>query len=356
MAIGHITDLHVTDVESPARFEFVNSEWEDARFRELLTMQRPQEALNVHAIDAMVRTMNAIEASPLTGSPIALVAMTGDSIDNTQRNELDNFLALFDGGTVQPDSGAPGYEGVQAAGWPGEICWKPDGPAGGDVFQRDLGFPRVPGLLERAMQPLAVTGLTRRWLGCYGNHEEVCQGVGVVTPGLARAMASPRKPVALPDGLDRETALETFVKRPEFFMTGPFVEVTPDAARRPITRMEFVEALSNSGRHGFTDRNRSEGTAYYVHDTRSVRFITLDTVCAAGGADGDGPAAAVQVPAEHANHVAATDVVVGGRARIVADLGSCGSHTQGRKEHYAKSSTRSLLLLARCVLLLRIDH
>jgi metallophosphoesterase (TIGR03767 family) len=286
MAVAHITDLHVTDVQSPARFEFVNIEWEDARFRELLTMQRPQEALNVHAIHAMVQTLNAIEAGPLTGSPIALVAMTGDSIDNTQRNELDNFLALFDGGTVRPDSGAPGYEGVQAAGWPGDICWKPDGPSDGDVFQRDLGFPRVPGLLERAMQPLEATGMKRRWLGCYGNHEEVCQGVGVVTPGLARAMAGSLKPVALPDGLDRETALETFVKRPEYFMTGPSLEVTPDASRRPITRLEFVEAHHKSGRHGFTDKNRGDGTAFYVHDTRSVRFITLDTVCAAGGADG----------------------------------------------------------------------
>jgi len=286
MAIAHITDLHVTDVQSPARFEFVNSEWEDARFRELLTMQRPHEALNVHAIDAMVQTLNSIEASPLSGSPIALVAMTGDSIDNTQRNELDNFLALFDGGTVRPDSGAPGYEGVQAAGWPGDICWKPDGQDNWDVFQRDLGFPRAPGLLGRAMQPLEATGLKRRWLGCYGNHEEVCQGVGVVTPGLARAMAGSRKPIGLPDGLDRETALETFVKRPEYFMTGSFLEVTPDASRRPITRMEFVEALHQSGRHGFTDKNRSGGTAYYVHDTRSVRFVTLDTVCGAGGADG----------------------------------------------------------------------
>jgi metallophosphoesterase (TIGR03767 family) len=286
MAIAHITDLHVTDVQSPARFEFVNSEWEDARFRELLTMQRPQEALNVHAIDAMVRTLNAIEAGPLTGGLITLVAMTGDSIDNTQRNELDNFLALFDGGTVQPNSGGPGYEGVQAAGWPGEICWKPDGPDDGDIFRRDLGFPQVPGLLERAIQPLETPGLKRRWLGCYGNHEEVCQGVGVVNPGLARGMAGSHKPIALPAGLDRETALETFVMRPEYFMTGAFLEVTPDSSRRPISRLEFVDAHHESGRHGFTDKNRGEGTTYYVHDTRFVRFITLDTVCSAGGADG----------------------------------------------------------------------
>ncbi|MHB8589157.1 MAG: TIGR03767 family metallophosphoesterase [Candidatus Dormibacteraceae bacterium] len=285
-AIAHITDLHVTDVQSPARFEFVNREWEDPRFRELLTMQRPQEALNVHAIDAMVRALNAIESGPVTGGAIALMAMTGDSIDNTQRNELDNFLALFDGRPVQPDSGAPGYEGVQSAGWPDDFCWKPDGPGDGDIFRRDLGYPAAPGLLEHAIQPFKATGLRRHWLGCYGNHEEVCQGVGVVTPGLARAMAGSRKPIALPPGVDRETALETFVKRPEFFMTGAFRDVTPDPARRPITRMEFVAAHHESGPHGFTDQNRSDGTAYYVHDTRAVRFITLDTVCAAGGADG----------------------------------------------------------------------
>ena len=285
-AIAHITDLHVTDSQSPARFEFVNRQWEDPRFRELLTMQRPQETLNAHAIAAMVRTLNAIETAPVTGRRIDLVAMTGDSIDNTQRNELDNFLALFNGGTVHPDSGAPGYEGVQAADWPDVNCWKPDGPSESNVFSRDLGFPLVPGLLERAVESFEATGLLLPWLGCYGNHEEVSQGVGVVTPALAKAMSGSRKPIGLPPGLDLDRAVETFVEQPEFFMTGAYLEVSPDPARRPISRSEFVEAHHKSGRHGFTDQNRSAGTAYYVYDTRAVRFITLDTVCAAGGADG----------------------------------------------------------------------
>jgi metallophosphoesterase (TIGR03767 family) len=285
-AIAHITDLHVTDTQSPARFEFVNREWDDPRFRELLTMQRPHEALNVHAIEAMVRTLNAIETAPVTGRRIELVAMTGDSIDNTQRNELDNFLALFNGGTVQPDSGAPGYEGVQAGDWPDENCWKPDGPSESNVFGRDLGFPQVLGLLERAVESFEATGLRLPWLGCYGNHEEVCQGVGIVTPALAKAMSGSRKPIGLPPVLDLDKAVETFVEQPEVFTTGAYLEVSPDPARRPISRSEFVEAHYKSGRHGFTDQNRSAGTAYYVYDTRAVRFITLDTVCAAGGADG----------------------------------------------------------------------
>src|SRR6266851_1799763 len=143
----HLTDTHVTDAQSPARFEFVNVMAGDKRYRELLTMQRPQEMLNIHAIAAMVRTINSLEAGPLTGAAPQLVAMTGDAIDNTQHNEMANFLALLDGGTVRPDSGAPGYEGVQLAGWPGSLFWKPDGPEDGDDFQRGLGFPRHPRLL-----------------------------------------------------------------------------------------------------------------------------------------------------------------------------------------------------------------
>lgn len=282
----HITDLHVTDTESPARFEFVNREWEDSRFRELLTMQRPQETLNPRAIAAMVRAVNELDGGPLTGEAVGLVALTGDAIDNTQRNELDAFLALMNGGIVRPGSGAPDYEGVQRSSWPGEIYWKPDGAPRPDVFTAELGFPTIPGLLELAMDPFESSGLRVPWLACYGNHEQVCQGVGRVTPALARAMTASRKPIALPDGLDRDRVLELFVDSPELFTRGAAVEVTPDAARRPISRPEFAAVLHESGGHGITPRNRDEGTAYYVHDTDSVRYITLDTVCDAGGADG----------------------------------------------------------------------
>jgi metallophosphoesterase (TIGR03767 family) len=284
--IVHITDLHVTDAQSPARFEFVNRYWQDPRFRELLTMQRPQETLNAHAIAAMVRAINDVVGGALTGLSPQFVAMTGDSIDNTQRNELTNFLALFDGGNVRPDSGAPGYDGVQRADWPGEIYWKPDGAPDADIFQSALGFPHQPGLLEDAGEPFESAGLRLPWLGCYGNHEEVCQGVGLVTPALAEAMTGSRKPVGPPPGLDPDRAVEAFTDRPEEFMAGEAIEVPVDPERRPISRSEFIDAHVRSGAHGFNAHNRDSGLAYYVHDAGAVRFITLDTVCDAGGADG----------------------------------------------------------------------
>ena len=291
VCVAHITDLHVTDVQSPARFEYVNKAYEDPRFRELLPMQRAQEALNMHVIDAMIRTINEISGAPLSGRPLDLVATTGDDVDNAQSNELAGAMTLLAGGVVEPNSGGPDYEGVQAPDWPDNFFWKPDGAAQGeDFYTAALGHPPVPGLLERALEPFKAAGIALPWLGCHGNHEEVCQGVGIVTPALAAAMVSTRKPLGPPDGIELDTAVETFVARPELFMAGPFVDVTADQGRHPFDLQDFVDAhLRCEGLprgHGFTEQNLEDGTGYYVHDTHAVRFITLDTACPAGGAEG----------------------------------------------------------------------
>ena len=199
-------------------------------------MHRPQEMLNTHAVAAVVRAINNLDG-------VDLVAVTGDLIDNAQRNELTNALAVLDGGTVRPDSGSPGYDGVPLPGWP-------------------------EGLIDKAVEPFTSPGLRAPWLRCWGNHEQLCQGVGIVTPELARAMTGPRKPVELPADLDRDRALETFIHHPEFFMTGPSREVAADPERRPISRRDFM------------------GASFYVHDSGRVRFIVLDTACDAGGAGG----------------------------------------------------------------------
>jgi len=62
------------------------------------------------------------------------------------------------------------------------------------------------------------------------------------------------------------------------------------SAGRPFDLREFVDShLRSETRphgHGFTALNVEDGIAYYVHDTQAVRFITLDTACPAGGAEG----------------------------------------------------------------------
>jgi metallophosphoesterase (TIGR03767 family) len=291
LCLIHVTDLQLADVQSPTRFEFLNRYFADPRYAGLVPVQRPQEALTPHAVDATLRTVNALRG-PATGMAPALAVTTGDAIDNAQWNEVQAFLALFDGGRVTPDSGGPRYAGVQALDWPDDIFWKPDGdgPDGPDFFRRELGFPHHPGLLDAALREFTAGGLDMPWLSCFGNHEALNQGVGTQTPKLAAALTGGRKPTALPGGFDADQALELFTVRPEAFMAGPSRPVPADPGRRPVTRSEFVGAHFRAGArplgHGFTQENLRNGTAYYVHDTPAARFIALDTNCLAGGADG----------------------------------------------------------------------
>jgi metallophosphoesterase (TIGR03767 family) len=71
----------------------------------------------------------------------------------------------------------------------------------------------------------------------------------------------------------------------------PARPVTPDPARRIVSRREYIEEHFNTTGtpvgHGFTSSNRADGTAYYVRDdVPGYRFISLDTVNPGGYADG----------------------------------------------------------------------
>jgi hypothetical protein len=75
LCLVHITDLQLADVQSPTRFEFLNARFADPRYAEIVPVQRPQEALTVHAVDATIRTLAVLlrrprpwPATPATGT------------------------------------------------------------------------------------------------------------------------------------------------------------------------------------------------------------------------------------------------------------------------------------------------
>lgn len=288
LCFAHLTDLQLADVQSPTRFEFFNREFADPRFAELIPVQRPQEALTAHAVDAMVRTVNGVRAGPAAGGPAELVVTTGDSVDNAQWNELRAVLDLFEGGMVRLDSGARGYEGVQSPSWPDDIFWRPDG--GADVFRTWFGFPEHPRLLDAAIAAFRAGGLDAPWLACHGNHEALVQGLGRITPEIADAVVGGVKPTRLRDDVSRDDALELFTAAVHVFLSGAPLPVSADPSRRALSRRSFVEAhFRDGGRphgHGFTESNRLRGTAHYVHDVGPVRFVALDTACPDGGSGG----------------------------------------------------------------------
>src|SRR6185503_17006378 len=90
----HVTDTHVVDTCSPARFPpgqvVTSSAW------------RPWEAYSTQIVDGIVRTVNRIHAS---GRDVDFLLHTGDGCDNAQSNELAWLLSLLDGRPVNPLSG-----------------------------------------------------------------------------------------------------------------------------------------------------------------------------------------------------------------------------------------------------------
>jgi len=280
--IGHLTDMQIADVQSPARFEFL----ERLRGRQGATSYvpacRPQEALVAHAVAAMVETINRLATSPETGATLGLCVSTGDSLDNAQLNELQWFLALLGGGTIVPNSGGPTYQGVQAEDWEPALYWRPD-PAP-DPFKERFGFPVHPGLLAEAGRAFRSPGLAMPWLSCFGNHDGLVLGTAVPTPSYEQVLLGARKPIDLPPGVDPLSRVDAFTGAPEQLLSGPARDVVPDPGRRSVGRRHFVEAHLQAGGnpsgHGFGRWNVESETAYGIYDLDGpvpVRVVLLDT-------------------------------------------------------------------------------
>ncbi len=88
------TDLHLTDTESPVRFEYL------ARY--LDSAHRPHETLTVRGASSLVERVNALPGGPVTGAPFSAVVATGDNTDNHELAELDWYLTVMSGGADHP--------------------------------------------------------------------------------------------------------------------------------------------------------------------------------------------------------------------------------------------------------------
>ncbi len=191
IAFAHITDMHVTDAQSPARAEYLSRlQYPTSRLVpifKLIEAYRPQEPFTTHVLEAMCRAINELPGGPATGLPLSFTISTGDAVEISQRNELGWYISLLDGGKkITPNSGDPQrWEGVGKKGASEKEYWHPDGTPAGyepDIALSRFGFPVVPGILEAALQPFTSTGLGLPWYATIGNHDKL---VGGFSPGTA---------------------------------------------------------------------------------------------------------------------------------------------------------------------------
>ncbi len=310
LAFAQLSDVHIVDAQSPLRTEYLDrfddaAEPGDPVSGLTSSAYRPQEMLSTQVADAMVRAINSVAASPVTGLPLSFAIQTGDNADNAQYNETRWNIDVLSGGKVlTPDSGSRNrWEGVadQDLLTYDRHYWHPDGAPllkSKDIPQSEWGFPTVPGLLDAARRPFTPVGLAMPWYTAFGNHDGGVQGnfpPGTLGAGMSAVATGSLKLISPPTGMSQADLLAALRTDPLGLLNSlsltPHVRVvTADPDRRILTRREVVEEhFHTTGApvgHGYTAENRAAGTAYYTFVKGEVQFIVLDTVNPNGYADG----------------------------------------------------------------------
>jgi 3',5'-cyclic AMP phosphodiesterase CpdA len=261
---AQLTDTHVRDEESPGRVPFL-----DRLGSPLDSTFRPHEAFSTQVLDAAVRALRRERPQA--------VMVTGDIVDSAQENELSQALAVLEGGVVEPDSGGPGYDGVQDGANPDPFYFRPDHDA-----------PRHPGALAAAQRRFRAGGLGVPWYPAVGNHDVLVQGDVPATEAIEAVTVGDRMvtgldPAFLPPTIDEEDAAEAvavLLRQGEAF--GRAEPVPPDPARRHLAPDELVARLSTAA--GVAPA--APGRLDYTFEVGEVRGIVLDTANRAGGSRG----------------------------------------------------------------------
>lgn len=298
--LGHLSDMHVIDAQSPGRIEPMivqdHSAWGSAF--------HPHDPLSLHVTSSTVQSFSALRYSPLTGAPMGAAIVTGDSADMHSHKELRWYIDMLDGVTVDPAVGiGRQFNGVQA--W-AEAVWayRPGNPAGGAFG--DYGFPKLPTLLDDSVaHPVESPGLPAPWYAVYGNHDTLLLGTFDLSSQLHALAIGGQKSwsldatastilggyAATTSALGRGTdAAGVALGRPGFHA------VPADPDRYLFAQAEFMaehfrtESAPGPVGHGFTKHNLETGQTWWKADlTPFVRAFGLDTCNQVAGPDGAVP-------------------------------------------------------------------
>ena len=257
--VVHVTDTHLIDEESPARFAgahvLTDSAW------------RPQEAYSTQLFDGILRTVNRIHAS---GREIDFLIHTGDACDNVQANELAWFVGALEGELIDPLTGPDDRPPAE----------RPEPALDPHASFQAHGLYRTGVHGDLASIP---------WYVLFGNHDVCAIGVFPISewPDGRRTAPLPltnRPGLVLPVRLDPlgSSAYGNVTPGdpgpPCLFETPRYVQ--PNPQRAYFCKSEFIaavfETVTEPAGHGFADP--VNGPSWYsVSPVAGLRLIGLDT-------------------------------------------------------------------------------
>lgn len=257
--IVHLSDSHIIDIESPARYagsdDIVDSAW------------RPWEAYAPQLLDGIVRAVNRIHQA---GSLIDFVVHTGDICDNAQSNELAWAVGVMDGGLVEPLSG-PDDRPVEAR--PAPLLDPYAAFQAQGLYCRGVhgDLPSIP------------------WYLVLGNHDVYALGTFPIIPcvdGVRRAPLplSRRLGVLAPAMFDPTGCWNYGLVTPAHpgppALLGIPTLVLPNPARayfdKPALKRALFGTVTRPPGHGFADTEGEAGW-YSVSPAPGLRLIAVDT-------------------------------------------------------------------------------
>ena len=232
---AHLTDVHLTDDESPIRFERFDSP------PPLDAVARPHAPYVGRMLNAAVRTLNAVHES----SPLAFVLVGGDVVESAQQNELAWFLGTITGGAA------------------------PVACDSGDVSDLTAG----PG--NDAKDAYVPEGLAVPWLFTTGNHDALVMGLTQISAANQ----------ALAEGDQSRDGFTDWTQPGGVVRTGA---TTADPRRKPLAREDFAAAIAADGDgHGLAHAAVA-GRSCYTSDVAGtpLRLVVHDTTAEGGGSEG----------------------------------------------------------------------
>lgn len=300
----HASDVQVVDEKSPG-ITPTNDFGLDGLV--LQGSYRPHSPYLPHMANVLVHTANMLAKR---SRPYDLAIHTGDAIENAQKNELQMFFTLFNGGTVYPDSGdimdlIPGPHndpndvfiavGLQNTPWY-SVIGNHDVLGQGNFPLGLLHFFNAPGISDVLQRSFGMGGLSIPAIATAAERRDVLKPTELYLMSSPGLLAGLNKKLVLQDLLSRTKLARAFK---DFFNQGQLApqSITPDLERAQNSRCGFIEAhLKDNGvpkGHGFTAslnspvNNRCVGHYSFTPPSHPLfRFVTLDFSSEYGGDEG----------------------------------------------------------------------